>query len=158
MVSFEDLKRIYLLRSLDDDMMEELQPMVKLLNFNHREIIFDQGQEAKLFYMLRKGKVLLKVDVSPTVTISLGAIKPGYSFGWSSLMRLGPYTSQAVCAEPCDVLAVEGEALKNILDARTDMGYQVMQGIVRILANRLQRRTEQLTKTMGKQMEIWDLW
>ena len=158
MVSLEDLKRIYLLRSLDDEMMEELQPMVKLLHFNHREIIFDQGQEANLFYMLRKGKVLLKVDVSPTVTISLGAIKPGYSFGWSSLMKLGPYTSQAACAEPCDVLAVEGEALKGLLDAHTEMGYQVMQGIVRILANRLQRRTEQLTKTMGKQMEIWDLW
>jgi CRP-like cAMP-binding protein len=115
MVSMEDLKKIYLLRNLNDAMLEELQPMVTMLHFNHREIVFDQGQDPSQFYMLRKGKVLLKVDVSPTVTISLGAVKPGYSFGWSSLMKLGPYTSQAVCAEPSDVLTVEGEKFKALL-------------------------------------------
>ncbi|MBU1276413.1 MAG: Crp/Fnr family transcriptional regulator [Proteobacteria bacterium] len=156
MASISELKQIFLLQNLETQMLERLAPLVQKRQHEEKDIIFEEGQEADNFFMLLSGKVLLKVDVSPAVTISLGAVKPGYSFGWSSLLGL-TYTSQAACVEPCEVLVVRGAAFKDVLDADHTMGYQVMEGVVRILENRLKRRTEQFTKTLRKQMEIWDL-
>jgi CRP-like cAMP-binding protein len=157
MVSLGDLRKIYLIQSLSDTQLEKILPYVEEKNFKPKEVIFEQNENVSDFFMLLKGNVLLKIDISPTVTISLGAVKPGYSFGWSSILG-GSYTSQAFCAEPCQVMAIHGEKFRDILDSDHDMGYEVLFGVVRILESRLERRTEQLLKTMRKQMEIWDLW
>jgi CRP-like cAMP-binding protein len=156
MASISDLKQIYLLQNLDEQMLERLAPLAQGKQYEEKDVVFEQGQEADNFFMLLSGKVLLKVDISPAVTISLGAVKPGYSFGWSSLLGLD-YTSQAACAEPCEVLVIRGSEFKEALESDHTMGYRVMEGVVRILENRLKRRTEQFIKTLRKQMEIWDL-
>lgn len=156
MASIDDLKQIYLLQNLEKQMLERLAPLVQIKQYEEKDVIFEEGQAADNFFMLVTGKVLLKVDISAAVTISLGAVKPGYSFGWSSLLGLD-YTSQAACAEPCEVLLIKGVAFKEVMDSDHTMGYQVMEGVVRILENRLKRRTEQFIKTLRKQMEIWDL-
>jgi len=156
MASISDLKQIYLLQNLDEQMLERLALLAQGKQYEEKDVVFEQGQEADNFFMLLSGKVLLKVDISPAVTISLGAVKPGYSFGWSSLLGLD-YTSQAACAEPCEVLVIRGSEFKEALESDHTMGYRVMEGVVRILENRLKRRTEQFIKTLRKQMEIWDL-
>ncbi|MCF8033391.1 MAG: Crp/Fnr family transcriptional regulator [Desulfarculaceae bacterium] len=157
MASVSELKEIYLVQNLAEKMLAALAPLAEERHFEEKDVVFEEGLAADQFYMLRSGKVLLKVDVNPAVTISLGAIKPGYSFGWSSLMEGMTYTSQAACAEPCEMLVLNGAKFREVLDQDHTMGYQVMDGIVRIMENRLKRRTEQFIKTLRKQMEIWDL-
>lgn len=156
MASISELKQIYLIQNLENQMLEKLAPLTQKKHYEEKDTIFEEGQEADNFFMLLSGKVLLKVDISPAVTISLGAVKPGYSFGWSSLLGLD-YTSQAACVESCEVMLVKGTVFKEVLDSDHTMGYRVMEGVVRILENRLKRRTEQFIKTLRKQMEIWDL-
>lgn len=158
MVTVEDLKKIYIMRHLSEDMMAKIAPHVETFEYDNNAVVFDQNQEAKTFHMLVSGKVLLKSEVSPAVTISLGSIKEGYSFGWSALSEGGSYTSQAACAEPCRVHQIEGVKFREVMDSDHTLGYLIMQGVARILENRLQRRTEQFIKTLRKQMEIWDLW
>ncbi|MCB2187732.1 MAG: cyclic nucleotide-binding domain-containing protein [Deltaproteobacteria bacterium] len=159
MATLNDLKKIYLLQDLTDPMLEKMLPKVAESRLDTKQVVFEEGQAADNFYMLKSGKVLLKVDVSPTVTISLGSVKPGYSFGWSSLLGEGAtFTSQAVCAEPSDLLVIPGPGFREILDADQIMGYRVMDGVVRILEQRLRRRTDQFIKTLRRQMEIWDVW
>ena len=157
MASVSELRQIYLVQHLEDQMLQALAPLAEKKHFEEKDIVFEEGLDAQWFYMLLSGKVLLKVDVNPAVTISLGAVKPGYSFGWSSLLEGMQYTSQAACAEPCEMLVLDGSKFKEVLDQDHTMGYLVMEGIVRIMENRLKRRTEQFIKTLRKQMEIWDL-
>lgn len=158
MISVDELHKIYLVQNLSDEQLESLSSILERRFLEEKEVIFEQNQQADNFYMLKRGKVLLRVDISASTTISLGAVKPGYSFGWSSLLGDNAYTSHAVCVEPSELFVAPGAKLMELLDQDHTMGYLVMQGVVRILENRLRRRTEQLLKTMRKQMEIWDLW
>ena len=158
MVSVEDLKKIYIMHRLNEEMIGKIAPFVETFDYDNNAVIFEQSQEAKTFYMLVSGKVLLKSEVSQAVTISLGSIKEAYSFGWSSLMEGGSYTSQAACAEPCRVFQINGQKFQEIMRDDHSLGFLIMQGVARILENRLTRRTEQFIKTLRKQMEIWDLW
>lgn len=157
MVSIEDIKAIDLFADLTEQMLEKICPMTELRQFNERDVVYEEGDKAKNFYMLKRGKILLEVEVSPMIIISLGSIKSGYSFGWSALLPGSTYTSYAVCADPCEVFFVPGNRFRELLDQDHTMGYQVMDATMKILKNRLERRTGQFLKVMSKHPDIQKL-
>jgi len=157
MVTIEDLRNIYLLQNLSDEMLKRILPMVHAHQFKDREVVFEEGERADNFYMLKRGKILLEVEISEAIIISLGSIKSGYSFGWSALIPVSSYTSYAVCTEPCDVLSVPGNSFLSLLHQDHTMGYILMENVVKILKNRLERRTGQFLKVMSKHPDIQKL-
>jgi len=154
MVSKEELKKIYLLQNLKDEMLERVPPLVQYHRFDEREVVFEEGERADNFYMLKRGKILLEVEISEMIIISLGSIKSGYSFGWSALFPDSSYTSYAVCTEPCEVLAIPGNKFLDLLKEDHTMGFLVLGEVVKILKNRLERRTGQFLKVMSKHPDI----
>jgi CRP-like cAMP-binding protein len=154
MVSIEDLRRVMLFQDLTDPMLEKLLPMVQAQSLGEREIIYEPGNAAEHFYSLKRGKVLLEAEVAPAIIISLGAIKSGYSFGWSALLPPAPHTSYAVSAEPSEILVMPGDNLLALLDQDHTMGYLVMQKMGSILENRLERRTGQFLNVITRHPEI----
>ena len=154
MVSFEELKKIYLLENLDDSMLGKMLPFTQMHLFGNKAVVFKEGQPAEDFFMLLKGKVVLEVEASESVMISLGSIKSGYSFGWSALLHESAYTSYAVCVEPCEVIALPGNIFVQLLEENHSMGYRVMSGVVEILKRRLERRTHQFLKTLRAHPDI----
>ncbi len=157
MVSFVDLKKINILKELGEPMLGKMLPFTRVHLFGAGANIFRQGQKADRFYMLLKGKVLLEVEASESISISLGAIKASYSFGWSALVPGSQYTSSATCTEPCEVLAISGDTFLEILEQDHSMGFRVMEGVVSILKRRLERRTSQFLKTLRALPDIKDL-
>ena len=154
MVSFEELKRILLLEDLDDTMLGKMLPFTQMHLFGDRAVIFKEGQHAEDFYMLLKGKVVLEVEASESTMISLGSIKSGYSFGWSALLGGSTYTSDAICVEPCEVIAIPGKTFLNLLEENHSMGFRIMEGVGTILKRRLERRTGQFLKTLRAHPDI----
>ncbi|MCJ7600743.1 MAG: cyclic nucleotide-binding domain-containing protein, partial [Desulfobulbaceae bacterium] len=111
MVSVEDLKKIILFENLTNKMLEQLLPIVQVQSFEGRQIIFETGSAASYFYSLRRGKVLLEAELASMIIISLGAIKPGYSFGWAALRKEVIHTSMAVCSEPSEIFIMPKDEL-----------------------------------------------
>jgi len=155
MVSLEELRKINLFRNLDAGMLETIRPFVELRDFQNREVIFREGDKALYFYMLLRGSVLLEVQASPSILISLGAVKQGFSFGWSALLpEEANYTSHAVCTEASDVLMIPAGKLLSLMESDHTMGFRIMEGVVGILKRRLERRTEQFLKTLRNHPDI----
>jgi CRP-like cAMP-binding protein len=154
MVSAEDLRRIGLFEDLTDPMLERLLPIVQAESLGERHIIFEAGNVADRFYSVKRGKVLLEAEVAPTIIISLGAIKSGYSFGWSALLPSASHTCYAVSAEPSEIFVVPGDKFLALLDQDHTMGYKVMQKMGRILENRLERRSAQFLNVVTRHPEI----
>ncbi len=158
MVSFEELKKILLLEDLDDSMLGKMLPFTQMHLFGDRAVIFKEGQRAEDFYMLLKGKVVLEVGASESIMISLGSIKSGYSFGWSALLGgSSSHTSDAICVEPCEVIAIPGNTFMHLLEENHSMGYRIMLGVATILKRRLERRTGQFLKTLRAHPDIGKL-
>ena len=157
MVTIEDLRKIYLLQNISNEMLERMLPMAQSKSYNERDVVYAEGQTANMFYMLKQGKILLEVEISGTVTIALGSIKSGYSFGWNALIPGSSHTSSAVCSEPCEVLSVSGNSLLGLFHQNHTLGYVFMEGVAQILKNRLERRTGQFIKVMSEQPDIRDL-
>ena len=157
MVSIEDLKKISVLDNLTQPMLENMRALAQLNLFGENHVIFEAGQEADYFYMLLKGKVILEVEVSELIMISLEAVKPGYSFGWSALYPGSKYNAYAICVEPCEMMAVPGDRFLELLDKDHTIGYGFMKGVASILKARVERRTEKLVKVMSKHPDLQKL-
>ena len=158
MVSIEDLKKIIVLQDLPDSMLEGMRSLTQLRLFGEGAVIFEEGQAAEVFYMLLKGKLILEVEASELVTVSLGAIKPGYSFGWSAVMGEGMnYTSTTLCAEPCQVYSIRAEKIRNLLKSDYEMAYLFNQRLIWIVKNRLDHRTSQFVTVLRNHPDIESL-
>lgn len=157
MVSIEDLRRVALFGGLTDQMLEQLAPMVQTESLEERQVIYEPGSAADRFYSLKRGKVLLEAELAPTLIISLSAIKPGYSFGWSALLPSATHTSYAASAEASEILVIPGAKFLDILNQDHALGYAVMQKIAQILENRLEHRTAQFLRVITKHPEIGTL-
>ena len=148
MVTIEDLKEIIIMTHLENDMLARVCEVVDVLSFHDQEVIFRQGDVADRFYMVKMGKVLLEQVMTDLVTVSVGSIKPGYSFGWSTMIAEGYYTTDAVCTEPCEIFSIRGRQLRNLCAQDPHMGFLLSQRLLMILKKRYDHRTEQFLKVI----------
>ena len=157
MVSLEALKKIELLNYLTDGMLEKLRPSIDILNFEKDEIVFREGDAADRLYMLKSGKILLEKRISEKMTILYGSVKQGYCFGWSVMIDAGPYTSDAICAEPCELFSLRREKIRNLMDNDHELGYIFTQRMLWVLKRRLDHRTDQFLRAIVNQPDLQNL-
>lgn len=157
MVTRSDVKDIVILSYLTDDMIQKLLPEMEFLRFAEGEIIFRRGDSADMFYSLKRGKILLEERISEKVTVSMGTVKPGYSFGWSALLGDDKFTVDTVCGEPCEILSIRAKKLFQMIEQDYEMGYRLMHRLLHMVRRRLNGRTEQLMKVIMDHPDIHHL-
>ena len=157
MVTTEDLKKIVIMSHLKDDMLDRIISITDFLKFEDQETIFKQGDIANRFYMVKRGKVLLEQRIAEKVTVSIGSIKPGFAFGWSTMIEEGYYTTDAVCAEPCEIFSMRGNKLRALCEKDPYMGYLLSLRLLVILKKRYDHRTDQFIKVVKHDPDMKDL-
>ncbi len=157
MISRDDLKQMVMLAYLSDEMIDKLIPITEMNQFDAKEYIFRQGDPADRFYFLTKGKVLLEQRISAKIAVSLSAVKPGYSFGWSALLDDESYTMDAICAEPSQMLSYRTEKLKTLFGKDHSFGYIMHQRLLRVIKKRYDTLTEQFIKAIRHHPDIGGL-
>ncbi len=157
MVTTEDLKKIVIMTHLKNDMLDRIISITDFLKFEDQETVFRQGDIANRFYMVKRGKVLLEQRIAEKVTVSVGSIKPGFAFGWSTMIEEGYYTTDAVCAEPCEIFSMRGNKLRALCEKDPYMGYLLSLRLLVILKKRYDHRTEQFIKVVKHDPDMKDL-
>ena len=157
MITKDDLKKIVMLNYLTDPMLDRLAEIVDILKFDKNEIIFKEKAPSERFYMLKSGHVLLEQRISDQVTACVAAIKPGYSFGWSAMMKNEIYTVDAVCKEPSEVFSFKAEKIWNLFQQDPKMALRMHERILVIIKKRLDIRTEQLRQAIKNHPDMQSL-
>ncbi len=157
MVTKEELKKMLIMSHLKDEMLERLIAIIDVLTFNDQEIIFREGDIADRFYMVKMGKVLLEQKMADKISVSVGSVKVGSSFGWSTMIEEGRYTTNAVCAEPCQIFSMRGERLRALCEDDPIMGFRLAQRLLVILKKRYDHRTEQFIKVIKHHPDMKEL-
>jgi len=142
---------------LKNDMLDRIISITDVLKFEDQEFIFRQDDIADRFYMVKRGKVLLEQRLAEKITVSVGSIKPGFAFGWSTMIEEGYYTTDAVCAEPCEIFSMTGNKIRALCDKDPYMGYLLTRRLLVILKKRYDHRTEQFIKVIKHDPDMKDL-
>ena len=157
MITKEDLKQIVMLTYLTDPMLEELLQIIDVLKFDHGDIIFQENDPAKRFYMMITGNVLLEQSISDQVKACVGSIKPGFSFGWSAMIENGVYTVDAICVAPSEIYSFKRDKIFKLFAQNPDMGFRIYQRLLVIIKKRLDYRAEQFRQAIKNHPDMQNL-
>jgi len=156
MISRETLKQIVMMRYLTDEMLDQLIPITELLQYDEKEFVFHEGDRANRYFSILQGIVLLEQRIATGVTVSISSIKAGFGFGWSALLDQEAefYTSDAICAEPTQLLSFKAEKLKALFEKNYQLGYIMSRRLLHVVKKRYDVRTEQFIKAIKNHPDL----
>ena len=138
------LKRCEVFIGLNDNELKKVSalPSWRRNQYNAGDFVFRENTEAKDFFIMEDGLLRLVVsyqngNLDKLNQIPIDIITRGDVFGWSSIVSPHLSTMSAICVEASSVIMVNGAELKALLDDNKAMGYEVMQGLIRVIGKRL---------------------
>ncbi len=105
-------------------------------------IIFHEGGSAEELLVLREGKVALQMtlpkaylEMSRRITVDV--VTRNEVVGWSAIVEPYVYTLTAVCLQKVKALSISGTKLRRLLQDNHEIGYEIMKGLIKVVASRL---------------------
>ena len=130
-------------RGLAETDIATLQGMASVAEFSSGEYLFEAGDAAETFYLVRTGVVALELPDAGTAT-TLQTLQEGSALGWSWLHEPRKWQYSARARTPVRALAFEAPALRKWFVADTAAGFRVMLRLAELMAERLHATRAQL--------------
>ncbi len=136
------LKECDIFSGLSDEQLEKLVSISKEKTYAPGTILYKIGDPSTHLNLVKKGKVFLEMraDLGPTVPPMLftaDVVTHGHAFGWSAFEEPNLHTMSALIADPTTLITFKGDKLKELMEQECEMGYEIMKGLARLLASRL---------------------
>jgi len=149
----ETLKRILaehpFFQNLDERYLQLIVGCASNVRFDAGQFIFREGDEANQFYLVRHGKVALKIFTPERGPIVIQTISEGEIFGWSWLIPPYHRHFDAQAVELTRAIALDGKCLRTKCEEDHDLGYELLMRSARIMEQRLQATRLQLLDIYG---------
>jgi len=107
------------------------------VHFAEGDRIFNQGEPASLFYVLRHGRVALEVYSPAKGPLVIDTMDEGEVLGWSWLVPPYQYFADARAVTPVSATALDGACLRGKCEADPDLGYQLLKRVTTVMYDRL---------------------
>jgi signal transduction histidine kinase len=138
----EALRKSEIFQGLTDEELDKLIPLCQEQHYQAGAVMCCEGPQCSYVQTLRSGKVALETELaisrSGAETATIDVLSPGASFCWSALMEPHILTSSGRCLEKTEMIALDGEKVKVLLDENPEIGYKVANNLVKVVASRLQ--------------------
>ncbi|MCS7336794.1 MAG: cyclic nucleotide-binding domain-containing protein [Verrucomicrobiae bacterium] len=112
--------------------------------FRPGEYLFQEGEHAREFYLIRKGKVALQIKVPGRGPVILQTVQDGDVVGWAWLVP--PYKRQydACAIELTRAVAFDGVCIRSKCEQDPKLGYEFFKRFAAVMAARLSAMRLQL--------------
>jgi CRP/FNR family cyclic AMP-dependent transcriptional regulator len=131
------------LEGLKPNHVQKIADMAMEVQFARDQIIFREGDECGLFYLLISGKVALEIS-APGRIVRVQTLGEGDELGWSSLLAGDGKQFQARSLEPVRALVFDGTRMRHACDEDPAFGYSLMLRMIKVVSRRLQATRLQL--------------
>jgi CRP/FNR family cyclic AMP-dependent transcriptional regulator len=120
-----------------------LAALAKEVRFEPDQVIFHEGDDYSVFYLLGKGMVALELEV-PGHVLRVQTLYAGDVFDWSALLPHAGKHFQARALDAVTALAFEGEQLLASFKADPQFGLAFMLRLMGVVSERLRNTRLQL--------------
>lgn len=141
MISLDFLKKVEVLKGVDDKGLTAVQSCCEEKEFQIGDILFAEGQEAAHLWVVTEGQVDIRFDLPDRPTSeenNISSIFETMAFGWSGLVPPNKYSLSAYCASrKCKVIRMARECLTSLFEKDPRLGYQVMTNVIAVVGKRI---------------------
>jgi CRP-like cAMP-binding protein len=132
------LREMPFLAGLTDWQLERLAQRAQRSVFHAGNRIIRAGDPADRLWMIAIGHVDLDMERPDGSAVVVETLGPGSVLGWSSAVPPYRWHFGAVATETTLTVEVDGSALRELCESDPLLGYQLINGIVRVVADRLE--------------------
>jgi CRP/FNR family transcriptional regulator, cyclic AMP receptor protein len=108
------------------------------VRFADDEMLFREGDEADVFYVVRHGRVALDMFVPARGSVTIETVDPGEVIGWSWLFPPYRWHFDAKALGLVRATKFDAACLRQKCDADTAFGYDLMGRFAQVMIERLQ--------------------
>ncbi len=123
-------------KGLSEAQLSSLSELAGEVTFEENDVILVDGQRSTSFYLLISGSVAVELR-SPRYVVCVEALGPGQVFGWSSLLDHQDTLFQVRARERTTALKIDGSALKSKCHADPELGAEILQRTLQVVAGRV---------------------
>ena len=117
------------------DFTMEVLDIAQKLSQQEKDMLFQEGDPARHFYVLLKGRVKLSLgDSGPTVYM---VRQPGEIIGWSGLIGRDTYSASGECMQETNLLKFDRDVFLKILKKYPQNEALLFKRLAEMLGNRL---------------------
>ncbi|MGH2907476.1 MAG: Crp/Fnr family transcriptional regulator [Solirubrobacterales bacterium] len=122
-----------LFESLNARELEELVAVAVPRTFERGEVIFQEGSQGDVLYVIRNGRVLIKREHTGGRTIALAEMGPGDMFGELAVFDKEVRSATVECVEPTRAVALTAGDVSRVLMRNPDIAVKLIQALSRRL-------------------------
>ena len=130
-------------------LVHEAQRLATERRFGTGEWIVRDGEPATAFFLVFHGKVALEVATAEKPHLTIQTVGPGEVLGWSWLVPPYLWRLDARALKPTQTLTIDAVAFRKSLGAHPTQGYQFLERLLPIVAQRLENTQIQLLDIHG---------
>ncbi|MCH6583107.1 MAG: cyclic nucleotide-binding domain-containing protein [Gammaproteobacteria bacterium] len=134
---------------LDDSFMKFLSDSATELRVKKGDVLFQQGERADKFYLLRNGHMSVQVPALMGPTLEIQTLGEDQILGWSWLIPPYRWNFQARALEDSDLLEFDGSAILARCEEDPKFGYELLKRFATLMSERLDAARQ-------KMMDEWN--
>lgn len=125
-------------QGLTPGQIDRVAAVSKMQQFEGGHQVYRIGEPAKAVYVLVAGTVRMAIGFGGRNAKAGDIVRRGDVFGWAALTPgCNQRIATASCLSPCDILAVDGVALMNLMEQDHTLGYRLMTQLTRLITGTL---------------------
>lgn len=136
-VSASSLATHPFLRGLDPECLAALARTARTVAFPARHRIIEAGGNASRFWLIRSGSVAVDMFVPGDGRMVIESLGIGEVLGWSWLIPPHEWAFGATTTSPVQAFEFDAVAARLLFAANPELGYELTQRMLRVLAHRL---------------------
>ena len=131
------LHQLRFLAGLSEEDLNKLAEISELVGFAAGATIFSEGSKSQFIYLLRNGRVELRMCAPAKGCQTLLTLEGGDLLGWSPAILQAEMTATAVAVSETQAIRIAADKLYSLCEADHDIGYQMMRRIAVAMSSRL---------------------
>ncbi|MGB3639607.1 MAG: cyclic nucleotide-binding domain-containing protein [Rivularia sp. (in: cyanobacteria)] len=143
------LKEHSFFQKLKPEYIQLLVECASNIRFEAGEMIFQRGEEANRFYLIRNGRVSIEISSPGKQAITIRTLADHDVLGWSWLYPPYEWQFDSRALELTRAIALDGRCLRGKCDNDPELGYEMMKRFSFIMLESLQATRLQLLDLYG---------
>jgi len=136
--TYELLSSQPFLAGLTPAQLDKLSYWTRKSTFHAGTRLFEEGQRADRFWLLREGHVTLDTQVPGQGTQIVETLGPHAVLGWSWLFPPYRWHFSASAVETTLAVELDGPGVRDLCDRDHELGYELMRRFVEVVVQRMQ--------------------
>jgi CRP/FNR family transcriptional regulator, cyclic AMP receptor protein len=137
LADIDELRQFKIFEELNERELEQIAKISRTGELGPGAKLTATGASADKLYLLKQGKIEIKVPGRGPHEVVVEEVGPGEIVGWSTVTGPFVYTASSWTSERSSVIEVNGLRLRELFEANNHVGYRVLKGIGYVTLKRI---------------------